>query len=79
MVINEQRADFDRKFSLKQGWIYNGSDFIDYYAPHPSFHVTSHDADGHQMAHVSDCRTINVLLPFLCAYKFICGDANVHL
>jgi len=48
-----QRADLEMELAKKQGWLYNGSNLMDYFAPHPSFQVTSHDLDGHQMAHMS--------------------------
>ena len=48
----EQRADRDQLLSEAQHWIYNGSNGVPYYAPHPALQIVSSDLDGHQMAQV---------------------------
>ena len=52
MMLCAQRADWDKVLAGKLGWLYNGSNFVDYFAPHPPLLMTSYDLDGHQMAQV---------------------------
>jgi len=52
MMWYAQRADWDKALAKKLGWLYNGSNFVDYFAPHPPLRMTSYDLDGHQMAQV---------------------------
>ena len=53
VTSHTQRADWEVHLAVQQRWVYNGSDGVEYFSPHPQLHLTSSDLDGHQMAHMS--------------------------